>query len=72
MYNVFSLSRNLARPGWEPLKVVYHPAKFGNSGDCGSEDMMLLEVEEKDFKCPHLNPPLLFISKSLEADGMLY
>ena len=50
-----------------PLMVSHHPAKFGNHSRYGSGDMMFAVVEGQDSACPHLDPPLLFISN---AHGM--
>ena len=50
--------------GWEVLMESYHPVKFGCHSHCGSLGMMFLVIEEWDWTCPHLNLPLLFISKA--------
>ena len=42
--------------------VSHHPAKFGDHGHCGSEDMFLV-AEKEDYRCSRFNLPLLFISK---------
>ena len=42
--------------------VGHHFAKFGGWRRFGSEDIMLLVVEEQDFTCPSLNLLILFIS----------
>ena len=39
-------------------------AMFSGHGHCGNGDVTFLEVEEQDFKCSRLNPPLLFIPKA--------
>ena len=49
--------------GWEPILVSYHPAKSGDHGHCGSENIMFLVAEEQNSRCSCFNPPLLFISK---------
>ena len=46
----------------------HHPVRFRGSRLCGSEDLISLVVEEQDYACSWLNPPLLFIYK---AHGML-
>ena len=53
--------------------VSHHPAKFGDHGHCGSEDMFLV-AEKKDSRCSRFNPPLLFISKGhgLKAHAISY
>ena len=45
----------------------HHPAKFVGKKHYDNEYMMFLVVEEQDFSCSCLNPPLLFIAK---ANGM--
>ena len=39
--------------------VNHHSAKFGGHRYSGSEDMFLV-VEEQEFMCCRINPPLLF------------
>ena len=46
----------------------HHPVRFRGPRLCGSEDLISLVVEEQDYACSCLNPPLLFIYK---AHGML-
>ena len=47
----------------EPLKISHYLAKFGgHRGFCGG-DMMFSVVEEQDFTCFCLIPPLLFFFK---------
>ena len=29
--------------GKEPMKISYHPTKFGGHKDCGGEDIMILQ-----------------------------
>ena len=50
----------MRRNVWASMMVSLRLAKFGNHMDCGSADIMLLMVEERDFTCPGLNLPLLF------------
>ena len=60
--------------------VSPHPAKFGDHRHCGSGDIKFLGAEEKNSRCSHFNPPLLFnpslllISKGhrLKAHSMSY
>ena len=49
-----------------PLMISHHPAKSGKHSGCCNADMMLAVVEGKDSACPHLDPPLLFISKAYD------
>ena len=44
--------------------MSHYPAKFGSQRHCGSAYMMFVVIEGQDFACPHLDPPLLFISKA--------
>ena len=46
--------------------INHHPAKFVGNKHYDNEYMFLV-VEEQDFSCSCLNPPLLFIAK---ANGM--
>lgn len=39
-------------------------AIFSGHGHRGYGDVTFLVVEEQDFKCSRLNPPLLFIPKA--------
>ena len=40
--------------------VSHDPLKLGGPRYYGSGDLMFLVVEEQDFTCCRLNPPLLF------------
>ena len=40
--------------------VSHDPPKLGGPRYYGSGDLMFLVVEEQDFTCCRLNPPLLF------------
>lgn len=40
----------------------HHSATFGDHRQCGSGDVMVLEVEENDSTSSQLNQPLMFIS----------
>ena len=60
--------------------VSHHSAKFGDYRHCGSGDIMFLIAKEKNSRCSHFNPlllfnpPLLFISKGheLKAHSISY
>ena len=43
--------------------VSHQPVKFGYHRHCGSGDMFLVVEEGEDFTSPHLNLPLLVVSK---------
>ena len=52
---------------WEHLLIIYHPAKFCDHSHWDSEDIMFLV--DGSSTCSHLNPPLLFISKTHVIKG---
>ena len=54
--------------------IIHLSVKLGGHRYYGSEDTIILGVEEKVFTCSQFNPPLLFISKRhrLKAHGMSY
>ena len=43
--------------------VSNNPAKFCGHKHCAIGNIIFLAVEKEDFRCYHLNPPLLIISK---------